>query len=100
MRFLKDDALAEIEAATGGYLQEDEIRWCLTIPAIWQDVDKQLMRRAAQQAGIIKDADRDAERLILALEPECAALYCQEREGLSLSTAMQVHQCFKVGGVQ
>ena len=86
LRFLKDDALAEIKAATSGYLQEDEIRWCLTIPAIRQDVDKQLMRRAAQQAGIIKDADRDAERLILALEPECAALYCQEREGLSLST--------------
>jgi molecular chaperone DnaK (HSP70) len=86
LRFLKEDALAEIKAATSGYLQEDEIRWCLTIPAIWQDADKQLMRRAAQQAGIINDSDQDTERLILALEPECAALYCQEREGLNLST--------------
>jgi len=50
----------------------EHIRWCLTVPAIWDDADKQLMRKAAVEAGLPDDENR----LLLAIEPEAAALYC------------------------
>jgi actin-like ATPase involved in cell morphogenesis len=56
------------EISQSGYL-EDEIRWCITVPAIWNDRQKQLMRRAAREAGLPAEDDR----LLLALEPEAAA---------------------------
>ncbi|KUN84208.1 Hsp70 family protein [Streptomyces griseoruber] len=60
------------EVEGSGYL-ERQIRWCVTIPAIWDEAEKQLMRDAAVEAGMPADHDR----LILAREPEAAALYCQ-----------------------
>src|SRR3954466_3408630 len=63
-------ALEEIQGS--GYL-EDQIRWCLTIPAIWDDQEKQLMRDAAEEAGLPAVADR----LLLTIEPEAAALHCE-----------------------
>ncbi|XP_061186212.1 heat shock 70 kDa protein 12A-like [Saccostrea echinata] len=50
----------------------DDIRWVLTVPAIWSNEAKQFMRRAAEQAGIKGD------QLILALEPEAAAIFCKQ----------------------
>lgn len=49
--------------------REDEIRWCVTVPAQWTDQQKQVMRRAAAAAGMPDGANC----LILALEPEAAA---------------------------
>ncbi len=80
LRFLKYFAWKDITKVTSGHLKEKEIRWCLTVPAIWTDADKQLMRSAAQKADIIGTSEEDAERLILALEPEAAAMYCQEKD--------------------
>ncbi len=80
LRLLKDLALKEIKAATAGFLRDNEILWCLTIPAIWTDADKQLMRSAAEKAGLINSSEAEAERLLLVLEPEAAAIYCQEKE--------------------
>jgi hypothetical protein len=65
-------ALAEITAM--GYT-EGELRWCITVPAIWDDEDKQAMRQAAYDAGFPEGEDR----LLLSIEPEAAALYCQVR---------------------
>lgn len=48
-----------------------EIRWVLTVPAIWSDKAKQVMRESAEQANIPGD------NLLIALEPEAAAIYCQ-----------------------
>lgn len=53
---------------TSGY-ESDDIRWCLTVPAIWTDFQKQVMRKAAEAAGLPAEKDR----LVLALEPEAAA---------------------------
>ncbi|XP_048746807.2 heat shock 70 kDa protein 12A-like [Ostrea edulis] len=50
----------------------DDILWVLTVPAIWSDEAKQFMREAAIQAGIEDD------KLVLALEPESAALLCKQ----------------------
>jgi hypothetical protein len=49
-----------------------DILWCITVPAIWDGYAKDLMRAAAVAAGLPSDPDR----LLIALEPEAAALYC------------------------
>ncbi|WP_320782099.1 hypothetical protein [Streptomyces sp. CRN 30] len=54
---------------------EHEVRWCVTVPAVWDDVDKSVMRRAAVAAGF----PDDPERLLLASEPEAVALSCYLR---------------------
>jgi len=49
----------------------NNIKWVLTVPAIWSDAAKHFMREAAEMAGIRGD------NLVIALEPECASIYCQ-----------------------
>lgn len=78
LRIIKDRALRRVTEATNGMLEDHEIRWCLTVPAIWQERDKQLMRRAAHRAGMIGDTPEEEERLMIVLEPEAAAFYCYE----------------------
>lgn len=52
-----------------------DILWVLTVPAIWTDWAKALMRTAAFKAGMI---EREfSSRLQLALEPECACVASQ-----------------------
>ncbi|KAL3851684.1 hypothetical protein ACJMK2_015411 [Sinanodonta woodiana] len=51
---------------------ENETLWVLTVPAIWSDQAKQFMRKAAEKAGILSD------KLVLALEPEAAAIFCSQ----------------------
>lgn len=52
-------------------IRHNEIKWVLTVPAIWSDQAKQFMRESAKKAGIRDD------RLVIALEPEDASIYCQ-----------------------
>ncbi|KAF9343329.1 Heat shock 70 kDa protein 12A [Mortierella sp. AD094] len=52
-------------------------RYCLTVPAMWSDKAKDVMRKAAIRAGLITDADHP-DRLVLVSEPEAAALYCEK----------------------
>ncbi|XP_038154118.1 heat shock 70 kDa protein 12A-like [Cyprinodon tularosa] len=77
LRFLKDDALATIIANTGGrkFIISDFI-WVLTVPAIWDPSAKQFMREAAKQAGIV--TEQDEGKLIIALEPEAASIWCKK----------------------
>ncbi|MFI0723239.1 Hsp70 family protein [Streptomyces sp. NPDC021224] len=62
-------ASAEETLAASGFLP-GEVRWCLTVPAVWDEDDKQLMREAAVAAGF----PDDEERLLLTYEPEAAAV--------------------------
>jgi molecular chaperone DnaK (HSP70) len=77
---VKEVALNDIAETLGGegLLDENEIRWCLTVPAVWREDSKQIMRRAAQLAGLIGEGTQEAERLLLVLEPEAAAVHCQQ----------------------
>ena len=81
LRRMYQMALTEIREKAEG-CQENQIRWCLTVPAIWDEAEKQLMRRAAGEAGMPTGRDR----LLLALEPEAAAVYCQVRLAQELGT--------------
>ncbi|KAJ7328613.1 hypothetical protein OS493_023882 [Desmophyllum pertusum] len=79
IKFLKDEAVKIIRHQTGddGYKVED-IQWVLTVPAIWTPRAKQFMRESAYEAGI---GSRDhPEQLLIALEPEAAALFCTEKK--------------------
>ncbi|XP_062589820.1 heat shock 70 kDa protein 12B-like [Saccostrea cucullata] len=51
---------------------EDDVRWVLTVPAIWNDEARKFMIRAAVKAGL------HADDLFLSLEPEAAAVMCKE----------------------
>ncbi|XP_033725847.1 heat shock 70 kDa protein 12B-like [Pecten maximus] len=52
-------------------ISDKDIRWVVTVPAIWSDPAKQMMREAAEQAGIARN------QLLLVLEPEAASILCK-----------------------
>lgn len=70
IRYLKDHLL-DLLKTRGTEVQNKDIHWVLTVPAIWTDSAKQFMREAAYKADI------DGSQLSIALEPEAASLYCQ-----------------------
>ncbi|RUS33332.1 hypothetical protein BC938DRAFT_472091 [Jimgerdemannia flammicorona] len=59
---------------------ETDVFWVLTIPAIWDDGAKLLMRKAASAAGL----EKEDGQLVLALEPEAASLWCLASRGIPL----------------
>ncbi|KAF9437622.1 Heat shock 70 kDa protein 12A [Entomortierella beljakovae] len=61
----------------GPSFSQKKFRYCLTIPAIWSDRAKDVMRKAAIRANLITEADH-MDRLTLVSEPEAAALYCEK----------------------
>ncbi|XP_060566338.1 heat shock 70 kDa protein 12A-like [Ruditapes philippinarum] len=72
IKYLKDDLMYMTKRKVlDEHLREDDIKWVLTVPAIWNDVAKQFMRELQKKAGI------DTENLTIALEPEAASLYCR-----------------------
>ncbi|XP_063415310.1 heat shock 70 kDa protein 12B-like [Mytilus trossulus] len=70
IRYLKGHLLETLETRGTG-LDNNDIHWVLTVPAIWTEPAKQFMREAAEKAGI------SGEQLSICLEPEAASLYCQ-----------------------
>lgn len=52
-------------------VRNTDVRWVITVPAIWKDSAKKFMRQAANQAGI------EPDQIEIALEPESASLYCR-----------------------
>ena len=66
----------------GEHFDMHEVQWCLTVPAIWDDHAKQLMKSYAEQAGLIQSANANLDStasphpLVIVLEPEAAAIYC------------------------
>ncbi|KAJ6226942.1 alpha kinase/elongation factor 2 kinase [Anaeramoeba flamelloides] len=53
-------------------INNDTTQWVLTVPAIWEDKAKEIMRRAFFQAGLI--SSQDSANLLFCYEPEAAAL--------------------------
>lgn len=62
--------------------EERNIRYYLTVPAIWNDAGKAATRAAAIQAGFLRDENDN--RLTLVTEPEAAALFCSKAGLLNL----------------
>ncbi|KAI9726499.1 MAG: hypothetical protein M1828_001321 [Chrysothrix sp. TS-e1954] len=62
--------------------EERNIRYFLTVPAIWNDAGKAATRAAAIQAGYLRDENDN--RLTLVTEPEAAAMFCSKTGLLNL----------------
>ncbi|XP_075561523.1 heat shock 70 kDa protein 12B [Pelecanus crispus] len=77
LRYLKEHALNTIqEASFQTVCDQEEITWVITVPAIWSAAARQFMRLVAKEAGLISDLI--SEKLIVALEPEAASLWCKQ----------------------
>ena len=47
IKFLSDDLVVETKKPIGGALVKSDVKWVLTVPAIWTDSAKHFMREAA-----------------------------------------------------
>ncbi|KAL0091365.1 hypothetical protein F4703DRAFT_1791296 [Phycomyces blakesleeanus] len=74
LRYLHMAAVDEI--VEKGLKDLSRIRYCLTVPIIWSEESRSIMRDAAIISGIIKKDD-DPDRLIIVDEPVAAAMYCE-----------------------
>ncbi|XP_052812349.1 heat shock 70 kDa protein 12A-like [Mya arenaria] len=88
IKFLREELL-ETLLANAPRFEENDIKWLITVPAIWEDAAKQIMVLAAEKAGIAR------ENLQLVYEPEAAAIFCKNE----YSTAVDSRQkdIFKPG---
>lgn len=76
LRFFREHAIKEVKEQSSSVLEGEEIRWVITVPAVWRQPAKQFMREAAYLAGLVS---RDCpEQLLIALEPEAASIYCRK----------------------
>ena len=81
---LRQAIRAQLQKALGEVFTREErnIRYYLTVPAIWNDAGKAATRTAAIQAGFLRDENDN--RLTLVSEPEAAALFCAKSGLLNL----------------
>lgn len=84
LRFFKEHALRELSDQTAIPIHNEDIRWVITVPAIWRSAAKQLMREAAYEAGL--GSDRLPHQVLISLEPEAASLFCRQLKRHQLKT--------------
>ena len=84
LRFFKEHVFEELndQSSTARVTLED-IKWVITVPAIWKEAAKQFMRKAAYEAGLTHQAHE--QRLLIALEPEAASIYCRRLRKMELA---------------
>ncbi|XP_048774819.2 heat shock 70 kDa protein 12A-like [Ostrea edulis] len=68
IRYLWEQIMNEIVKQVS-YVTREDIKWVITVPAIWTQPAKSFMRKAAFIAGL------DSKMLTIALEPEVAAIF-------------------------
>ncbi|CAD7698479.1 unnamed protein product [Ostreobium quekettii] len=75
LEYLKNDVVSTLNAQKGLGLSPEDIIWVVTVPAIWNDWAREMMRTAAFKAGMIQS--QRSKNLKIALEPECACISVQ-----------------------
>ena len=76
---LKDLAFEEIKKNRPN-ITLSNIKWVVTVPAIWQEFEKNIMMEASINAGLITEAEDKS--LFFALEPEAASCYCSKNQNI------------------
>ena len=66
LRLFSDDALKYYNNKGDTHYTKNDIKWVVTVPAIWNEYGKQFMRNCTKKAGM--------NNIIIALEPESASL--------------------------
>ncbi|MCO5581952.1 hypothetical protein L7F22_035841 [Adiantum nelumboides] len=85
LRKLTDFIMEELRFANAKGFSKEDVQWCLTVPAIWDEQAKQVMRTCAEKAGMVKGAKcprgvvASPRALQIILEPEAASMYCQSK---------------------
>ena len=74
---LKDLAIEQIKVNRPTILN---IKYVVTVPAIWEEFQKNIMMEACINAGLIKE--EDDKSLFFALEPEAASYYCLNNKSI------------------
>lgn len=98
LRALHKHVLEDVTKGFAKNYDPDTFRYCLTVPAMWSDLAKHSMRKAAAMAGLIRQSDPQ-DRLILISEPEAAALYCERMcEQVNLKKGDRMLICDAGGG--
>ncbi|KAI9270319.1 hypothetical protein EDC94DRAFT_535585 [Helicostylum pulchrum] len=98
LRMLHDHACAELSRGFAGNYNQSKFRYCLTVPAMWNDRAKGIMREAAIRAELVLRSD-PPQRLTLISEPEAAALYCEKKaDQFNLSHGQRFMICDAGGG--
>jgi len=92
MEKLKNLAIEEIKK-NRPTIEQDKIKWVVTVPAIWQEFQKNIMMEACVNAGLIKE--EDDKSLFFALEPEAASCYCLENKSID-QKLMKKGDCYIV----
>ncbi|KAI8997651.1 hypothetical protein BDB01DRAFT_771832 [Pilobolus umbonatus] len=88
----------ELLKGFAGNYDQSKFRYCLTVPAMWSDRAKAVMREASIRAGLI-NAEDHSDRLMLISEPEAAALYCEKKsEQFNLMHGQRFMICDAGGG--
>nr|KAG5693826.1 hypothetical protein BaRGS_004434 [Batillaria attramentaria] len=75
LEFFATHALEQLSDQSGTDFRRQDVRWVVTVPAIWREPAKQLMRQAANMAGMF--SEDDPGQLLIVLEPEAASIYCR-----------------------
>ena len=86
MEKLKNLAIKEIKK-NRPTIEENKIKWVVTVPAIWQEFQKNIMMEACINAGLIKE--EDDKSIFFALEPEAASCYCLQNKSIDQSLMKQ-----------
>ena len=77
---LKNLAIEELRKLRNN-INESNIKWVVTVPAIWENFQKSVMMDACVNAGLI--GRYEDKSLFFALEPEAASLYCSRNEDIN-----------------
>lgn len=85
LQCLSNFIISELRLKYGKHFSKEDVQWCLTVPAIWDESAKQVMKVCAEKAGMVKGAecstslDASPYPLDIILEPEAASVYCQQK---------------------
>ena len=97
LMFVKKEALREIRKKRSKII-EDDIKYVVTVPAIWNERQKGIMIKASEKAGLF---NKNTNRLnFFAFEPEAAALYCSQNKDIDPSYIMpwKIYTICDLGG--
>ena len=63
------------------------IKWVVTVPAIWKEFEKNIMMEASINAGLVNE--NEDKSLFFALEPEAASCYCSKNKSIDQNLLKQ-----------
>eukprot|EP00243_Klebsormidium_subtile_P006773 TRINITY_DN2924_c0_g1_i2.p1 TRINITY_DN2924_c0_g1~~TRINITY_DN2924_c0_g1_i2.p1 ORF type:complete len:437 (-),score=77.34 TRINITY_DN2924_c0_g1_i2:1107-2417(-) len=73
VRELGRECFRRIQTDYGSGATEDSIQWCLTVPAMWSNKAKEVMKQVAANAGLV--GPTNPHPVLIVLEPEAASIF-------------------------